>query len=94
MMQVLVMELTFRAPWVHSLKEKRSEVKAILSGLRRTFAVSAAEISDQELHQTIGIGVAALVADRALGDGLKEKLTGYLEREFEPELVEIRAEYR
>ena len=94
MMHVLVMELIFRAPWVHSLKEKRSEVKTILSGLRRTFAVSAVEVSNQEVHQMIGIGVAALVADRALGDGLKEKLICYLEREFEPELVEIHAEYR
>ncbi len=50
------------APWVHSLKEKRSEVKSLVAKLRNKFNVSAIEAEEQDAHQTIVIGVAYLAA--------------------------------
>ena len=35
-----------RAPWVHSLKEKRMIVKSLVAKLRNRFNVSAAEIDE------------------------------------------------
>ena len=36
---------------VHSLKGKRAVVRPIVAELRRRFAVSAAEVGDQDLHR-------------------------------------------
>ncbi len=43
---------------VHSLKEKRSLVRPIVSELRRRYQVSAAETGHLELHRRTVIGVA------------------------------------
>ncbi|CAN3129490.1 DUF503 domain-containing protein [Mycobacterium sp. smrl_JER01] len=50
---------------VHSLKQKRSVVRPIVSELRRRFSVSAAEVGNTDLHRRAGIGCAAVAGDRA-----------------------------
>lgn len=45
---------------VHSLKEKRSLVRPLLADLRRTFAVSVAEVSDADLHRRARVAVACV----------------------------------
>jgi len=56
---------------VHSLKGKRAVVRPIVAELRRRFAVSAAEVGDQDLHRRAVIGVATLAGDAAqVGDVL------------------------
>lgn len=50
---------------VHSLKQKRSVVRPLISELSRRFAVSAAESGAQDLHRRAGIGIALVAADRA-----------------------------
>ena len=48
---------------VHSLKEKRSVVRPIVSELRRKYDVSAAEAGHLDLHRRALIGVAVVAAD-------------------------------
>ncbi|MDP9102164.1 MAG: DUF503 domain-containing protein [Actinomycetota bacterium] len=48
---------------VHSLKEKRSVVRPIVAGLRRTFEVSAAEAGHLDLHRRTLVGVAVVGVD-------------------------------
>jgi uncharacterized protein len=50
---------------VHSLKEKRSVVRPIVSELRRRFSVSAAETGALDLHRRASLGVAVTAAERA-----------------------------
>jgi uncharacterized protein YlxP (DUF503 family) len=50
---------------VHSLKEKRSVVRPIVTELRRRYAVSAAEAGYLDLHRRALVGVAVVAADRA-----------------------------
>ena len=50
---------------VHSLKEKRSVVRPIVSELRRRHEVSAAEAGHLDLHRRTLIGVAVVAADAA-----------------------------
>lgn len=50
---------------VHSLKEKRSLIRPLIAELIRMFAVSAAEVGDQDLHRRASIGVAVVAGDRA-----------------------------
>ncbi|MEV6790416.1 DUF503 domain-containing protein [Streptomyces sp. NPDC051320] len=48
---------------VRSLKEKRSVVRPIVAELQRKFAVSVAEVGDQDLHRRARIGVAMVAGD-------------------------------
>ena len=48
---------------VHSLKEKRSVVRPLVSELRRKYDVSAAEAGHLDLHRRALIGVAVVGAD-------------------------------
>jgi uncharacterized protein YlxP (DUF503 family) len=54
--------ITLYLPTVHSLKEKRSIVKSVLSRLRNEFNVSTAEVDAQENHQRAVIGIASVSA--------------------------------
>src|SRR4051812_26917093 len=47
---------------VHSLKEKRSIVRPIVSELRRRFDVAAAEAGHVDLHRRALVGVAVVAA--------------------------------
>jgi len=53
-------------PWVHSLKEKRMIVKSLIAKLQNKFHIFAAEIDEQDIHQIIVIGVAAIVPHNAI----------------------------
>lgn len=48
---------------VHSLKEKRSVVRPVVSELQRKFAISAAEVDHLDLHRRTCIGASAVAAD-------------------------------
>ena len=50
---------------VHSLKEKRSVVRPIVSELRRQFDVAVAEVDHVDLHRRASVGVAVVAADGA-----------------------------
>jgi uncharacterized protein YlxP (DUF503 family) len=48
---------------VRSLKEKRSVVRPIVAELHRKFAVSVAEVGDQDLYRRAEIGLAMVSGD-------------------------------
>ena len=50
---------------VHSLKEKRSVVRPLVSELQRRFTVTAAETGAMDLHRRASIGIAVVAGDRA-----------------------------
>jgi uncharacterized protein YlxP (DUF503 family) len=50
---------------VHSLKEKRSLVRPVVSELRRRFEVAAAEAGHTDLHRRALVGVSCVSADHA-----------------------------
>ena len=88
-MKVAVMELRLYAPWVHSLKEKRMVVKSLLGKIRSRYAVSAAETAEQDIHQTIVIGVAAIVAHAAQADSMMDDILAFVENSTEAEIVSV-----
>ena len=49
---------------VHSLKEKRSLVRPLISEVKRMYGVSVAEVEHLDLHRRAGIGVAVVAADQ------------------------------
>ncbi len=93
-MMVAVMRFRLRASWVHSLKEKRMIVKSLIARLQNRFHVSAAEVDEQDTHQIIVIGVAAIVPHNALADSLMEEISHFVEENCEAEIIEEEREIR
>ena len=93
---MIIATITFKlhAPWVHSLKEKRVIVKSILAKLQNRFHVSAAEIDEQDTHQIIVIGVAAIVPHNARADSLMESISRFVEENYEAEIIDEERELR
>ena len=93
-MRIAVMTFRLHAPWVHSLKEKRMIVKSLIAQLQNRFHVSAAEIDEQDTHQIIVIGVAAIVPHNAIADNLMEEISQFVESASEAEVLEEMREIR
>ena len=93
-MTVAVMTVRLRAPWVHSLKEKRMIVKSLTVKLQNKFHVSVAEVDEQDTHQLIVIGVAAIVPHNAMADSLMEEISLFVEENCEAEILEETREIR
>lgn len=91
-----ILAITFRlyAPWVHSLKEKRMIIQSLITKLQNRFHVSAAEIGEQDVHQFIMIGTAAIVPHNAMADRLAAEITKFIEENTEAEIIETTREIR
>lgn len=59
-MKVLNLKAKLRASWVYSLKEKRKVVRSLVQKLKNKFNVSVGEVEEQDIHQTIIIGISAV----------------------------------
>lgn len=93
-LKIAALTLKLYAPWVHSLKEKRMVVKSLLARLRNKFQVSAAEIEDQDVHQSIIIGIAAIVPHNAQADSVMDEIVRFVEETTEAEILEEGREIR
>ena len=88
------MTFRLRASWVHSLKEKRMIVKSLIAKLQNRFHVSAAEIDEQDTHQIIVIGVAAIVPHNAMADSLMEEISLFVEENTDAQIIDEEREIR
>ena len=93
-MNIAAMTFRLHAPWVLSLKEKRMIVKRLTAQLQNRFHVSAAETDEQDIHQIIVIGVAAIVPHQAMADSLMEEISLFVETNCEAEILEEIREIR
>ena len=93
-MKILALTYRLYAPWAHSLKDKRMIVKSIIAKLQNRFHVSAAEIDEQDTHQFIMIGAAAIVPHNAMADRLTNEITRFIEENTEAEIVDTVREIR
>lgn len=93
-MMVAVLKIRLYAPWVHSLKEKRMVVKSLVAKVRNQFHVSVAEVEQQDIHQTIVIGIASIAAHNAQADSIIEEIIRFIEYNTEAEIIKIEREIR
>lgn len=93
-MLVGILKIKLHAPYVHSLKEKRMIVRSIVGKLRNKFNVSVCEIAEQDIHQTIVIGVAMIAAHTANCDSAMDHILDFIEENCEAEIVDITREIR
>ena len=94
MIKIAVLTIKLYAPWVHSLKEKRMVVKSLMSKIRNKFQISVAEVQDQDIHQSIVIGIASIVPHNAQADSLMDEIINFVEQNTEAEIVDEEREIR
>ncbi|EOR27558.1 MULTISPECIES: DUF503 domain-containing protein [Clostridium] len=88
-MKVLIMSVNLRASWVHSLKEKRMIVRSITQKLKNKFNISVNEIENQDLHQSIVIGISGICASSSQADSTVENIINFIELNTDAELVNV-----
>ena len=93
-MKIATMTFRLRAPWAHSLKEKRMIVKSLIAKLQNRYHVSAAEIDEQDTHQIIVIVVAAIAPHNAMADSLMDDSSLFVEENTEVEIIDEEREIR
>lgn len=93
-MIVVVVTVRLRVAWCRSLKDKRSEVKRLVMGLRNAFNVSACESGDQDDRQLIELCACALAFGRAQGDAIAQSVEGFVLSRTDAELLTVEVEYR
>ena len=76
----------------NSLKGKRRVVRAIKSRLKNDFNVSVAEVGDQDVWQSLHIGISTVGSDRPYMDGLLTKVIEAIDRMNLAEMVDCKKE--
>ena len=85
--------VTFTAPWVQSLKEKRMVIKSMMGKAKNKFNISIAEVEHQDNHKIIVIGIAYIAADNAQADSIYENVISFLETASDAEITDIRHDW-
>lgn len=88
-MKILVMEVSIRVSWVNSLKEKRMIVRSITQRLKNKFNISIGEVSLQDNHKLIGIGLSSVCGTDAIADSTKEKIVNFIDDNCDGEIIDI-----
>ena len=91
-MRVIVMKVSLKADWAHSLKEKRMVVKSIIAKLQNKFNISVGEIENQDIHNLITIGIASIALDAKVCDSTIENIINYIEEITDAEIINIEQE--
>ncbi|WP_455717747.1 DUF503 domain-containing protein [Anaerosporobacter sp.] len=88
-MKIFALEIKLRAIWVHSLKEKRMIVQSIVKKIRNEFNVSVGEISEQDIHQIIVIGIVGLTLEEKHLEERMEEILHYVEVNTDAEIIDV-----
>lgn len=67
-------------------------VKSIVQRLKNKFNISVAEVAEQDIHQTIVIGIAAVCGSAAQIDSTMENIIDFVEANTDAELINIERE--
>ena len=78
---------------VRSLKQKRSVVRPIVAELQRTYAVSVAEVGEQDLHRRATFGLAAVSGDLGHVTDVLDRCERTVAARPEVELLSVRRRF-
>ena len=76
----------------NSLKGKRRVVRAIKDRLKNDFNVSVAEVGDQDVWQSLHIGISAVGSNRPYMDSLISKVVDAIDKMNLAEMVNCKTE--
>ncbi len=78
---------------VHSLKEKRSILKSVITRLKQRLNVSVAELDFQDAWQRTAIGIAVVANTRKRAEQELHKAIKMVERDARVEIIRIEFEW-
>ena len=78
---------------VRSLKEKRSVIRPIIAELHRKYAVSVAEVGEQNIHRRALIGLAAVSGDAGHVTDVLDRCERLVAARPEVELLSVRRRF-
>jgi uncharacterized protein YlxP (DUF503 family) len=81
-MTIGLLTLHLRIPMCASLKEKRSQLKPLISRLRKQFNIAVAELEYQDSWKEAVIGCATLSNDKAHTQRSLQKIIPWIERHY------------
>lgn len=93
-MVIGVVRIDVRFYDVHSLKQKRSQVKRLMNRIKTGFPLSVAEVGFQNLHQRAIIGASICVENEKLARSVFRNLESDLEKYGAAEIVNIDFDYQ
>ena len=88
-MIVGMIKLNIHVPWVHSLKEKRKEVRSICDKVSSRYNASIAEVDKQDIHQEIVLGIAWVTNRSAHGHSIADNILNFIEDNTEGDIIDI-----
>lgn len=92
-MHAAALRIELRLRDVRSLKAKRSVLRPLLEGLKRTASLSVAEVGRHDSWQRASVGVAVVAPDAAQLEYLLESVRRYLDDRLEVEVLEMSVDY-
>ena len=87
-----IIKIKIHVSWVHSLKEKRMVVKSLCAKVKNKFNVAVAEIEDQDIHQSIVLGVACVTNYNAHADQILDNVINFIDGNTEGQVIHIERE--
>ncbi|CEK30923.1 ylxp-like protein [[Clostridium] sordellii] len=88
-MKIIIIKVKLRANWVHSLKEKRMILKSLVKKLQNKFNISVSEVDNQDIHQSIVIGIAGICLDSRQADSTIDNIINYIYENTDAEIINI-----
>jgi len=79
-------EIKLHINYSHSLKEKRMVVRSIKSRVINKFNVSIAETQENDIHQIIVLGIAAVSNSRDMAGSVIQNVFNFIEDNFDVEV--------
>lgn len=84
--------VTFHAPWVQSLKEKRMIRKSLIEKTKHKFNVSIAEVDTPDQHKILTIGFACVSNSAQHADEMVSQILSFMENATDAEMIVVRQE--
>lgn len=92
-MRVAAIRIEMHIGAVQSLKEKRSVLRPMIEGLRRSISASVAEVDHQNTWQRSAIGVALVASEASHLDSLVDRVRRHFDSALDAEMVEFAVTY-
>ena len=87
------MRFELSLPATRSLKEKRSVLRRVVEGLRKTASYSVAEVDHHDLWRRAGVGVALVAPNRRELERLMQRAELYLDQRHDVDVKELLISY-
>lgn len=69
-------------------------VKSLIGKISSRYRVSVAEVEEQDVHQTVVIGVASIIPHQAQADSMMDEILRFVEQGTEAEIMDVEREIR